>query len=388
MALADLSRLDPAVAPALARRLAEVGFDRSFVKTLDAQLPGLPVHLQTRGLAWLTVDDPRPAALALRLLALRLALTADELALLFGATLAAELQAMGLLVPQRERWRCALQLELVNQLLVLSDPQGTERDTVMAVGGSTQLLAAACYPQAPIDRALDLGCGCGTLALLLADSCREVVGTDINPRALQLARFNAALNGISNCDWRLGTLFEPVAGERFDLIASQPPFLPHRPGSPPVLYLHGGPRGDELPLALLAQAPQHLTHEGLAVVLSDFPVGPEPLVRRLRALLPGHGLMVLRAEQAISAATHVTLYGGTAGGDVARESRALHRHLQALGIEMIDHTVVVLHPGGGSLTVSIENDLWDGLQRSDIDRLLAERSSLEHPAEPGSQSQG
>jgi SAM-dependent methyltransferase len=389
--LADLGRLDAAVphtAAALAQRLADVGFHRGYVQALTAQLPGLPAHLQTSGLAWLTLDDEQPAALALRLLVLNHSLTSAQLDLLFGDELAARLQAAGLLLPHKAGWRFPLHLELVNQLMVVSDPQGDEPATVMAVGGSTQLLAAACYPQADIGRALDLGCGSGTLALLLAAACQEVVATDINPRALQLARFNAALNGVHNIQWRQGHLFEPVVDERFDLITAQPPFLPQPPGAPRVMYLHGGARGDELTLELLAQAPQHLSADGLAVVLSEFPLMPEPLAARLRAVIPDAGLMLLHAEHPVAAATQVTLYGCASTGDAARESLALHRHLQALGVSHIVQAVVVVHPAGGLLTVTVENDLWGGLHRKDIDRLWSERSSLEQQEHAGPAAQG
>lgn len=380
MPLADLSRLDAALArtpAALAARLAEVGFHRDFVQELSAQLPGLPGSLYPQGLAWLTLEDDSPAALALRLLVLNEDLGDGQLQHLLGPALAGELKAAGLVVPHRGGWRFPLRLELVNQLMIVSDPQARDPATVMAVGGSTQLLAGACHPQQDVDRILDLGCGSGTLALLMAAACREVVAVDINPRALQLARFNAALNGLHNIDWRLGHLFEPVAGERFDLIASQPPFLPRAPGTPQVLYLHGGARGDELALELLARAPAHLSPQGLAIVLSDFPLLEEPLNQRLRGAVPGHGLMLLHAEHATAAATHVTLYGSVRSANAARDSLAMHRHLQALGVAHIVQAVVVLHPGAGTLTVSIEDALWSKLQRSDIDRLLADCSNLE-----------
>lgn len=379
MPLADLSRLDDAVphtAAALARRLAEVGFHRDYAQQLSAQLPGLPGPLHPVGLAWLTLEDDAPAALALRLLVLGEELPAAHVRALFGDALADALKAAGLLVPhpreKQEHWRFPLHLELVNQLMVVSDPQGRDPATVMAVGGSTQLLAAACYPQSDVERILDLGCGSGTLALLMSAACRSVVASDINPRALQLARFNAALNGIGNVEWRLGHLFEPLAGERFDLIVSQPPFVPRAPSTPQVLYLHGGARGDELALQVLAQAPAHLTPSGMTIVLSDFPLLEEPLHQRLRAAIAERGLMLLHAEHATAAATHVTLYGSLRGTHAARDSLALHRHLQALGVAHIVQAVVVIHPGEGTLTVSIEDGLWGRLQRSDIDRLLAE----------------
>lgn len=378
MPLADLSRLDaalPHTAAVLAQRLAAVGFHRDYAQQLSAQLPGLPGPLHPMGLAWLTLEDETPAALALRLLVLNENLTAAQADSLFGDALATALKDAGLLLPDKAGWRFPLHLELVNQLMIVSDPQGHDPATVMAVGGSTQLLAAACYPQSDIARALDLGCGSGTLALLMSAACREVVASDVNPRALQLARFNAALNGITNVQWRLGHLFEPVAGERFDLIVSQPPFLPRAQGAPNVLYLHGGARGDELVLELLSKAPQHLAQQGTSIVLSDFPLMAEPLHQRLRATVPEGGLMLLHAEHATAAATHVTLYGSVRTSHAARDSLRLHRHLKALGVEHIVQAVVVLHPGAGTLTVSIEDALWGRLQRSDIDRLLAEHRS-------------
>jgi len=157
---------------------------------------------------------------------------------------------------------------------------------------------------------------------------------------------------------------------------------------PQVMYLHGGARGDELALELLAQAPRHLSPAGLAVVLSDFPALAEPLSQRLRALLPDAGLMLLHAEHPVAAATQVTLYGCAATGDAARASLALYRHLQALGVDQVQQAVVVIHPGDGLLTVTVENALWGGLHRKDIDRLLAERSSLEQPAPQTPPAQG
>lgn len=373
MALADLARLAGAaeqLGPALAARLNLAGFDRAYVQSYAQQLPGLPAQLLTRGMAWLAPLDPRPAALALRLLVLGQALPAADLQRLLGDTLAADLAGAGLLLEAASGWSFPLRLELVNHLLIFSDPADDDPATVMAVGGSTKLLAGACYPQADIGRALDLGCGGGTLALLLAGACQAVVAIDINPRALQLARFNAALNGVHNVDWRLGHLYEPVAQERFDLVVAQPPFLPQPADAPRVLYLHGGARGDELALALLAQTPQHLQPGGVAVVLSDFPVLPQPLLQRLDAAVPAGGLLLLGTGQAVAAATQATLYGCTAATAPERQATALFQQLQALGIAEIEQAVVVLHAGPARSAVTVPEAQWAGLHRSQIDALL------------------
>lgn len=72
---------------------------------------------------------------------------------------------------------------------------------------------------------LDLGTGTGVLALDAAAHSSQVIGTDINPRTLQFAAFNAALNSVANCEWREGNAFEPVSGQLFSRIVANPPFF-------------------------------------------------------------------------------------------------------------------------------------------------------------------
>jgi hypothetical protein len=72
---------------------------------------------------------------------------------------------------------------------------------------------------------LDVGTGGGVQAFLATDHAKTVTGTDINPRALDLAAFGAALNGLDELVWCEGSLLEPVAGNTFDLITVNPPFI-------------------------------------------------------------------------------------------------------------------------------------------------------------------
>jgi release factor glutamine methyltransferase len=77
-------------------------------------------------------------------------------------------------------------------------------------------------------RILEVGTGCGAIALALAKERPKaiVTATDISPSALAVARHNAAELGFENrIRFLLGDGFEPVRGERFDLIASNPPYL-------------------------------------------------------------------------------------------------------------------------------------------------------------------
>ncbi len=144
-------------------------------------------------------------------------------------------------------------------------------DHVLGVGGASSTLSALMIPL-PVDTALDLGTGCGIQALHASRHARRVVATDISERALDLARLNAALNGVTNIEFRLGSLFEPVAGERFDHIVSNPPFvITPRLGDVPVYeYRDGGMVGDELVEAVIRGAAGHLTVGGVAQLLGNW----------------------------------------------------------------------------------------------------------------------
>ncbi len=77
----------------------------------------------------------------------------------------------------------------------------------------------------PSRATLDLGTGTGIQALAAAAHSERVVATDLNSRAVAFALFNARLNGIENVECLCGNGFEPVAGRKFDLIVSNPPFF-------------------------------------------------------------------------------------------------------------------------------------------------------------------
>jgi len=101
------------------------------------------------------------------------------------------------------------------------------RDAVVSTEGST---------------VLDLCTGSGIQALVASGRADRVVAVDISSRAAALARLNAALNGVTNVDVRSGDLYRPAAGERFDTIIANPPFVPSPYRSGPA-YHSGGPTG-------------------------------------------------------------------------------------------------------------------------------------------------
>ena len=121
----------------------------------------------------------------------------------------------------------------------------------------------------PAGRALDLGTGCGVQALHLAQHAGQVVATDVNPRALAMARLTAQLNGL-DIEVRDGSLFDPVAGEAFDLIATNPPFVISPPGSEVLVYRDSGMPGDSVVRHLVENAAAHLNEGGWCQILANW----------------------------------------------------------------------------------------------------------------------
>jgi methylase of polypeptide subunit release factors len=160
---------------------------------------------------------------------------------------------------------------IVSDLGELALGHALPEDHVLGVGGASLTLSGLML-QSPVDSALDLGTGCGIQAMHAARHARRVVATDISERALRLAALNLALNEIDGVELRLGSLFEPVAGERFDHIVSNPPFVitPRSEGVPAYEYRDGGMVGDGLVAAFVAGCGEHLNPGGVAQLLGNW----------------------------------------------------------------------------------------------------------------------
>lgn len=144
-------------------------------------------------------------------------------------------------------------------------------DHVLGVGGASLTLTGLMI-QRPVTSVLDLGTGCGIQALHASRHAERVVATDISERALAIAAFNAELNGIRTIEFRLGSLYEPVAGERFDHIVTNPPFVitPRAAGVPSYEYRDGGLEGDEIVRRVILGAAEHLVPGGVAQLLGNW----------------------------------------------------------------------------------------------------------------------
>ena len=124
----------------------------------------------------------------------------------------------------------------------------------------------------PVASALDLGTGCGVQSVLAAEHCERVVATDVNPLAVEYATFNAMLNGVSNTEFLQGSWFEPVAGEQFELIMSNPPYVL----SPDTTYDYRDSDlpGDDVCRHVVSTAGRHLAESGFATILCNWAHDP------------------------------------------------------------------------------------------------------------------
>jgi len=305
-------------------------------------------------------------------------------------------------------------------------------DHVLGAGGASLTLAQVTIRD-EVDRVLDLGTGCGIQALHASRHARSVVATDISERALDFARFNAGLNlagatvsgaagsgptmrgpagsGTPALDLRRGSLLDPVDGELFDLVVSNPPFVitPHAGDAGRAVadalgayeYRDGGRAGDDLVRDLITSVGTVLAPGGTAQLLGNWEHRRgEPWTERVGAWLDAAGLdgWVIQRElldPAEYAETWIRDGGTTPDRDPARWAAAYgawlddfaSRDVEAIGFGIVtlrrpasdrpvlrrleEHTGAVRQPLGAHLAASLAAHEWLAT-RSD-DALAAER---------------
>lgn len=271
--------------------LARIGYTGDAVRGLlgedayQGSIRDVPVHARR-----LTTGSPLETAIRLFFLGLPLHRAAIDSA--FDPLTAEDLERLGLIATEEEGLFASVRLVPHADLLLAGSrypdegPDGTPSDYVATVTSPSAILAALTVRDR-VQSALDIGTGSGVQALWAARHSERVVAVDVNPRALELAAFNARLNGVDNIEFRQGSLFEPVAGERFDLIVSNAPYVV----SPDSRYAYrdAGLASDAFCERLVQESAAHLEKGGFAELLIGWVRLEDDWSQRPRVWVEGSG---------------------------------------------------------------------------------------------------
>jgi methylase of polypeptide subunit release factors len=274
-----IPRLTPDLCAGLRAAFQDVGYD----------VEGVPALLGAAAHAALSRDEPVPARLAsadagplgtlVRLFLLGDTEPEDALSRALGPVPVADAVRAGLLRPadgpdnglvaaldvrpygdDTESWWVVSDSERMD-----GQRRSLSTDHVLGIGQAALSLASASVRR-PVGRLLDLGTGCGVQVLHASRHAERVVATDVNPRALALASATFQLSQVE-VDQRLGSWVQPVAGERFDQIVSNPPFVVG-PARVRHTYRDSGLAGDEVAARLVGALPGLLAEDGVAQLLA------------------------------------------------------------------------------------------------------------------------
>jgi methylase of polypeptide subunit release factors len=214
---------------------------------------------------------PSRLGTVVRALFLQLPVARTDLAGALGERAVGALETIGF-AERAEVYRPRARVLPVGDLYVASDDyphhDGEDPPDYVAAYTLTSRVCDCLTPRVRGARVLDVGTGSGVQALLAARHASHVVATDINPRALAFTELNAALNGFTNIEVRLGSLFEAVGGERFDLITCNPPYVVSPENR--WAYRDGGLQGDELSRRVMLSAADHLADGGFVTMLASW----------------------------------------------------------------------------------------------------------------------
>jgi methylase of polypeptide subunit release factors len=287
---------------------------RADLEDADFTMSGVSARLGAAGLAGLARNSTFPArdalgtdndiqAALIRLWILQQPLAMADLAALDSLP---ALLGSGLLISEDGQLRSAIEIKpyawgdrsgwiCSDQTPLDGDREPPDDDFVLGASPASTTLAQLTIPT-HVERALDLGTGCGIQALHLNEHAGQLVATDLNPRALALAGLTLGLNQV-DAELALGSLYQPVSGD-FDLIVSNPPYVMSPPQSSHLTYRESGFPADTLMREVVVEGAERLRPGGVLQVLGNWAITDQPWPERLAEWVPpGYDALVIQREQ-------------------------------------------------------------------------------------------
>ncbi|MNO45998.1 50S ribosomal protein L3 glutamine methyltransferase [compost metagenome] len=211
-------------------------------------------------------------------------ISADELAQLHKAQV---------LVEHGDRLHATVRWSSLDDLLLVHSAYPTQARDAVFFGPDSYRFAQVIHDhlqRSPVrvEHAVDIGCGSGIGALLIARAAQhaQVTAVDINPLALRYTAINAALAGVSNVSVQSSDLLDELSGT-FDLIVANPPYMLD---AGQRTYRHGGGAlGAQLSLRIVEQARERLSPGGSLLLYSGVAIvdGRDALLEAIRLRLAG-----------------------------------------------------------------------------------------------------
>ncbi|MFJ7005543.1 methyltransferase [Pseudomonas putida] len=203
------------------------------------------------------------------------------------------LERAQVLVPRGELLGSSVRWSSLDDLLLVHSAFPTDASDAVFFGPDSYRFAQVIHEHLqhnprPVEHAVDIGCGTGVGALLIARAAQraQVSAVDINPLALRYATINAALSGVSNVSIAPSDVLDGISGT-FDLIVANPPYMLDRSAR---TYRHGGGAlGAELSLRIVEQACERLTRHGTLLLYTGVAIvdGRDALLEAIRLRLAG-----------------------------------------------------------------------------------------------------
>ncbi|MGZ8694427.1 MAG: methyltransferase [Gaiellaceae bacterium] len=269
--------------------LADAGFAVTKIQRVlrtEGELLATQQHLPVQLLRLEQATEPLATLVAL--FVLEVSLDAEDADRRLQPLGVGPLVELGLVEETAPEVRGAVRIVPHDHLLIVSDRPRTDtgRDHVAGVHRPSAALAHLTVRRR-VERALDVGTGNGIQALLAAEHSGHVVATDINERALEFAQFNAALNGVENIEFRMGSFFEPVAGKRFGLVVCNPPYVV-TPDTE-FRFRDGGLEGDQVSERVATELPSALEEGAFGTMMASWTQSGDDPGERPRSWLEGSG---------------------------------------------------------------------------------------------------